>query len=47
MLRGDYKRAHATLAVAQRKDPTNKYVQNNIRLLEESYRKGKAIRSGR
>ena len=43
MLRGDYKRAHATLAVAQRKDPTNKYVQNNIRLLEESYRKGKAI----
>ena len=43
MLRGDYKRAHATLAVALRKDPANKYVQNNIRLLEESYRKGKAI----
>lgn len=43
MLRGDYKRAHATLAVAQRKDPTNRYVQNNLRLLEESYRKGKAI----
>jgi Flp pilus assembly protein TadD len=43
MLRGDYKRARATLAAAQRKDPTNKYVQNNIRLLEESYRKGKAI----
>ncbi len=43
MLRGDYKRAHATLAVALRKDPTNKYVQNNIRLLEESYRKGKAV----
>ncbi len=43
MLRGDYKRAHATLVVAQRKDPNNKYVQNNIRLLEESYRKGKAI----
>lgn len=43
MLRGDYKRARATLAVAQRKDPTNKYVQNNIRLLEESYRKGKAV----
>lgn len=43
MLRGDYKRAHAALAAAQRKDPTNKYVQNNIRLLEESYRKGKAI----
>ena len=43
MLRGDYKRAHAALAAAQRKDPTNKYVQNNIRLLEESYRKGKSI----
>jgi Tfp pilus assembly protein PilF len=43
MLRGDYKRARAALAVAQRKDPTNKYVQNNLRLLEESYRKGKAV----
>ena len=43
MLRGDYKRAHAALAAAQRKDPTNKYVQNNLRLLEESYRKGKSI----
>jgi Flp pilus assembly protein TadD len=43
MLRGDYKRAHAALAAAQRKDPANKYVQNNLRLLEESYRKGKAI----
>lgn len=43
MLRGDYKRAHAALAAAQRKDPTNKYVQNNLHLLEESYRKGKAI----
>jgi len=43
MLRGDYKRAHAALAAAKRKDPTNKYVQNNLHLLEESYRKGKAI----
>jgi Flp pilus assembly protein TadD len=43
MLRGDYKRAHAALVAAQRKDPTNKYVENNLRLLEESYRKGKAI----
>jgi hypothetical protein len=24
-------------------DPGNKYVQNNLRLLEESYRKGKSI----
>jgi Flp pilus assembly protein TadD len=43
MLRGDYKRAHASLAAALRKDPANKYVQNNLRLLDESYRKGKAI----
>jgi len=43
MLRGDYKRAHATLAAALRKDPNNKYVQNNLRLLEESYRKGKSV----
>jgi Flp pilus assembly secretin CpaC len=43
MLRGDHKRAHATLAAAKRKDPTNKYVQNNLHLLEESYREGKAI----
>lgn len=43
MLRGDYKRARETLAAARRKDPNNKYVQNNIRLLEESYRKGKSI----
>jgi len=42
-LRGDHKRAHAALAAAQRKDPGNKYVQNNLRLLEESYRKGKSV----
>ena len=43
MLRGDYKRARAKLADAQRKEPGNRFVQNNIQLLEESYRKGKAI----
>jgi Flp pilus assembly protein TadD len=43
MLRGDYKHAREKLVAAQRKDPGNKYVQNNLRLLEESYRKGKAI----
>ena len=43
MLRGDYKRAHQKLVAAQRKDPTNKYVQSNIALLEASYRQGKAI----
>ena len=43
MLRGDYKRAHAALAAARRKDPTNKFVLNNLRLLEESYRTGKTV----
>jgi len=43
MLRGDYKRAHATLAAARHKDPKNKYVQNNLRLLDENYRKGKFV----
>ena len=43
MLRGDYKHAREKLTLAQRKEPGNKYVQNNLRLLEESYRKGKAI----
>ena len=43
MLRGDYKRARAKLSEAQRKDPGNKYVANNIQLLETSWRKGKGI----
>ena len=43
MLRGDYKRAREKLATAQRQDPGNKFVLNNIQLLEDSARKGKAI----
>ncbi|HEY1309867.1 MAG TPA: tetratricopeptide repeat protein [Pseudolabrys sp.] len=43
MLRGDYKRAREKLVVAQRQDPGNKYVLNNIQLLEDSTRTGKAI----
>jgi Flp pilus assembly protein TadD len=43
MLRGDYARARAKLADAQRKDPGNKYVLNNLRLLEESSREAKAL----
>jgi Flp pilus assembly protein TadD len=43
MLRGDYVRAREKLAAAQRKDPGNKYVLNNIRLLEESSHEAKAI----
>jgi Flp pilus assembly protein TadD len=43
MLRGDYTRAHKTLEQAEAKDPANPYVAANMRLLEESYREGKAI----
>ena len=43
MLRGDYKRAHEKLIAAQRKDPHNKFVQNNLHLLEQSARRGMAI----
>jgi Flp pilus assembly protein TadD len=43
MLRGDYVHARAKLVDAQRKDPGNKYVLSNIRLLEESSREAKAI----
>jgi Flp pilus assembly protein TadD len=41
MLRGDLKRAHEMLTAAQRKDPGNRFVQNNLQLLDESSRKGK------
>ncbi|MDB5600489.1 MAG: Tetratricopeptide 2 repeat protein [Xanthobacteraceae bacterium] len=45
MLRGDFKRARKILAEAEAKDPSNPFVKNNIRLLEESLSKGKAIES--
>ena len=43
MLRGDYVRAHKKLQEAQAKDPSNPYVQANLRLLEDSYRHGQSI----
>jgi len=43
MLRGDYKHAREKLGEARRRDPGNKYVLNNIQLLQDSYRTGKAI----
>jgi Flp pilus assembly protein TadD len=43
LLRGDYKRARATLLQAQRMDPGNPYVANNMRLLQASLRQGKAL----
>jgi Flp pilus assembly protein TadD len=38
ILRGDYKNARIKLAEAKSKDPNNKYIQNNIDLLEDSIR---------
>jgi TolA-binding protein len=43
MLRGDYARAHKKLEEAAAKDPGNPYVAANLRLLQESYREGKAV----
>jgi len=43
MLRGDYKRARAKLLAADRKDPGNKYVANNLHLLDESLVQGKQV----
>ena len=43
MLRGDYRRARATLVAARAKDPTSPYIANNPRLLDESASKAKAI----
>ncbi|MFN3658227.1 MAG: tetratricopeptide repeat protein [Pseudolabrys sp.] len=43
MLRGDYARARSKLAAAQRKDPGNKFVQNNLQLLAASMRTAKQV----
>jgi Flp pilus assembly protein TadD len=43
MLRGDYARARAKLLEADHKDPGNKYVENNLKLLEDSWQKRKAV----
>jgi tetratricopeptide (TPR) repeat protein len=43
MLRGDYRRARETLLAAQAKAPDNQYIANNLRLLDESARKAKAV----
>jgi Tfp pilus assembly protein PilF len=43
MLRADYRRAREKFLAAQAKDPTNPYIQNNLELLEESVRMGKAV----
>jgi len=43
MLRGDYRRARSMLLAAQAKDPKSPYIANNLRLLDESASKAKAI----
>lgn len=44
LLRGDRRRARAKLLEAQSKDPDNPYIQNNLNLLDESLRKGAAVK---
>ena len=43
MLRGDYRRARSILVAAQAKNPKNPYIANNLRLLDESASKAKAV----
>ncbi len=43
MLRGDFRRARAKLNAAAQKDPGNKYVENNLKLLADAQRKGKSV----
>lgn len=43
MLRGEYAKARSKLAAAQRKDPGNKFVQNNLQLLAASVRTAKQV----
>src|SRR6202030_3065234 len=43
MLRGDYARARKKFEDAQDKDPGNPYVQANMKLLQDSALKGKAV----
>jgi len=43
MLRGDYKRARATLLAAQAKDQASPYIKNNLVMLDQAVRKRKSI----
>jgi Flp pilus assembly protein TadD len=47
LIRGDYARARATLFAAQSQAPDNPYIQNNIRLLQQSERRGKSVSTPR
>jgi tetratricopeptide (TPR) repeat protein len=43
MLRGEYRRARATLLQAHALDPANPYIKNNLELLEASVRNSRGI----
>lgn len=43
MLRGEYKRAREKLLAAQRREPTNRFVQNNLDLLARASKQAKAV----
>jgi Flp pilus assembly protein TadD len=43
LLRGEYGRARETLLAAQAKDPKSPYIANNLKLLEASERKARAV----
>ena len=43
ILRGDYRRARATLLAARAKDPASPYIQNNLKLLDQAARKRKTV----
>jgi Flp pilus assembly protein TadD len=43
LLRGDYRRARDKLMAAQAGNPSNPYIINNLRLLEQSAAKAKAV----
>jgi Tfp pilus assembly protein PilF len=43
MLRGDFRRAREKLNAAAAKEPGNKYVENNLKLLADAQSKGKSV----
>jgi Flp pilus assembly protein TadD len=43
MLRGDFRRARLKLKEAWAKDPGNRFVEHNIRLLSEAAVRGRAV----
>lgn len=44
ILRGNFTRAREVLLTARAKDPANRYIENNIALLEESAQRRKSVR---